>query len=342
MQKIRRAEKSGPVSRWWSRLASSALPTVGCEIAHTGISLARWSQNSTRLETAAWKPISAGALEASPLRENIQKPEEVRAAFAEALSSLGMSSTPDSSRRLTDAVLVIPDQSARLFVLNFDTFPQKASEGLPLVKWRLKKSVPFDIESAAISYFVHRSEAELQVVAAATPLWVIRQYETLAESFGLRPRRVTLSTLGALGLAKALEANSPLDAQTGEQGRQAGVLVAKYSPPWFTTAILQGGTLRLFRTVGLSTDADGLLSPAEVLSATYPSIAYFQDNFQGPLTRGYLCGLGQNSASISEALERDLNLRASPLVSDPGVLVAGIDPHQSERHFAALLGLLRE
>lgn len=246
---------------------------------------------------------------------------------------------------MTEAVLVIPDQAARLFVLNFEKFPDRISEGLTLVKWRLKKSLPFDTETAAISYFVQRSGAELQVIAVATPQWVVGQYEAVAQQFGFRPRSVILSTLASLGLAGNSEESSPLviGNEGGNGGAGAtGVLIAKYSPPWFTTAILQGATLRLFRSVGMAPGNGGAASTAEVLAAVYPSVAYFQDNFQGSVTRGYLCGLGENSASIAEALEQELHLRTSALVPDLEGLVSGMDRHGAETHFAALLGVVRE
>jgi len=353
MQKNGRGDNSSMFARWWGKLWNSPLPALGCEISHSGISIARWSWNSSRLETAAWRPLPAGAVEASPLRENIQQPEQVHRAFAEAMASLGITPTADSSRRSPEVVLVIPDQAARLFVLNFDTFPQRSSQGLPLVKWRLKKSVPFDVETAAISYFVQRSGAELQVVAVATPQSIIRKYEAIPESFGLRPRWVILSTLASLGLAGELEENLPLAVRTGgpassteglngEQGGRVGVLVAKYSPPWFTTAILQAGTLRLFRTVGLSAGEDGSPSPADALAAIYPSMAYFQDNFQGTITRGYLCGLGESSGSIAAALERELHLETSPLVLNTNGLRSGYGAARAEQYFAALLGVAQE
>ena len=339
-------EKSRPLARWWGKLWHSPLPTLGCEISHQGVGMARWSRTSSRLETVAWRPLPAGAVEASPLRENIQQPEEVRKAFAETLASLGLSPAANS-KRPTDIMLVIPDQAARLFVLNFDRFPQKRSEGLALIKWKLKKSVPFDIDSSAISYFTQRSGAELQVVAVATPQRVVGQYEAVAEAFGLRPRLVILSTLAALCLAqegaeKFTSGNTTArDPAESSEGRP-GVLVAKYSPPWLTTTILQGGTMRLFRTVGLPLGEEGRLLPADVLAATYPSVAFFQDNFQGSLPRAYLCGLEENSDEISSAFERELNLAASPLVEDSGIPLSSGNRITSEQQFAALLGLARE
>jgi type IV pilus assembly protein PilM len=307
---------------------------IGCEIAHSGISVARWSRRSASFDGVSWRPLAPGALEASPLRENILQPADVEKALGEALRSLGVEPAA-AARRPIDAFLVIPDQAARLSVLNYESFPKRASEGLLLVKWRLKKSLPFDIESAAISYFVERSGKEMQVVAVAAPRTVVGQYEAMALRFGLRPKWVTLSTLAALELASA-----------GAEGPE-GILVAKYSPPWFTTAILQGGMLRLFRTVGIAADGDGSLPVADALSSVYPSVAYFQDNFHGTLARAYLCGLGANSAAVAEGLERELDLKSGPLLSDVSRLPAagggtGSEEYAAERNFASLAGIARE
>ncbi|MGH9784364.1 MAG: hypothetical protein ACRD88_09275, partial [Terriglobia bacterium] len=149
-------ERAGSGRQLWRRLWNSPWPSIGCEISQTGVSAARWSWNTGRLEAASGKPLPEGAIEASALRENIRNLEPVREALGAALESIGVSRRPDSSARPTDVILVIPDQAARLFLFTLDTFPQRPAEALSLVQWRLKKSVPFDIESAAISYRAQR------------------------------------------------------------------------------------------------------------------------------------------------------------------------------------------
>ena len=112
----------------------------------------------------------------------------------------------------------------------------------------------------------------------------------------LRPRCVVLSTLATLGLlpeASAGRTGIALPSAADPAGLP-GVLVAKYSPPWFTTAILQGRQVRLFRTVGLSPGPDGLLAAETVIEALYPSMVFFQDNFGGQLDAAWLCGLGRH------------------------------------------------
>ena len=358
--------RTQPWERLWRRLWNSAWPTLGCEISQTGVSVARWSWNTARLEAVAWKPIPDGAIEASPLRENIRQPGQVREALGAALAPLGIVPGADSSYRPADSVLVIPDQAARLFVFELETLPQRPAEALSLIQWRLKKSVPFDIESAAISYLAQRRGDQWEVLAVAAPQAVVRQYETMVEEFGLRPRCVILSTLASLGWLRKSGGNgggpslpasreaaavgpgpfpapAALKLSAGSRaGAGPGVLVGKYSPPWFTTAILQAGQLRLFRTVGLSAGPEGSLSPDNVLEALYPSMAYFQDNFGGQLERAYLCGLGDSSPALAELLQREFRLEVAPLGGNGSLDGAGLEASQQERYFSALMGVVWE
>ncbi len=48
---------------------------------------------------------------------------------------------------------MLPDNSVRIAVLDFDNLPDKEDERRPLINFRLRKSVPFDIDEAALSYF---------------------------------------------------------------------------------------------------------------------------------------------------------------------------------------------
>ncbi len=58
-----------------------------------------------------------------------------------------------AGRKRKDVALILPDFCTRMTVLDFDSFPSDAKEQASLVRFRLKRSVPFDVESAALSYF---------------------------------------------------------------------------------------------------------------------------------------------------------------------------------------------
>ena len=321
------------------RLWSSPWPAIGCEISAAGVSAARWSWSTARLETVAWKPLPAGVIEASPLRENIREPEPVREALRAALASIGVSNGT-AARHFQDAVLVIPDQAARLFVFTLDTLPKRSSDAFSLVQFRLKKSVPFDIETAAVSYQAERRGNRWEVVAIASPQAVVHQYERLLEALGLRPRCVVLSTLATLGLVPESQ-SGPRDFGSAPGG-SPGILVAKYSAPWFTTAILQANQVRLFRTVGLPQGPDGLPAPEAVVEALYPSMVFFQDNFSDKLERAWLCGLGASHQQVADLLASELRVDPLAVADDASLGAVASDPLHQELYFSALLGVVQE
>src|SRR5204863_9700820 len=101
--------------------------------------------------------------------------------------------------------VLLPDLSARVSMLSFDQLPVKSEEQLALVKFRLKKTVPFDVDDAVIAWNVRGRE----VLVAVTPRVIVRQYEAIFERLGYLPGQVTVSTLAGLGLvAEASDASS--------------------------------------------------------------------------------------------------------------------------------------
>src|SRR3989442_8355261 len=42
--------------------------------------------------------------------------------------------------------------SSDLFVQHFEDFPRSAAEAVPMLRWKLKKSVPFEADETLISY----------------------------------------------------------------------------------------------------------------------------------------------------------------------------------------------
>ena len=192
------------VGRLWRRMRMNPTLGWGCEISADGVCVARWNGDRSGLASASYRPLTDGAVEVTPLRENLLRTDEVRRALSGCLEALGRSSEMQSPNRAIEVALVIPDQAARVFFLNFESFPSKPSESIPLLRWKLKKSVPFDIETSTISYLATRSAAgQWHLLTVVSPETIVRQYEAIAEDLGMRPRFVTLSTLGSLEIGRA-------------------------------------------------------------------------------------------------------------------------------------------
>ena len=144
-------------------------------------------------------------------------------------------------QRGRDVTLVVPDAAVRVLLLDFDALPAKAAEALPVVRFRLKKLLPFDADGAAVSYQVMATTRDgLQVLAVAMPREVQAEYERLVREAGFEPGAVLPSTLAALaGLA---EGETPM-------------LVVNAGLEGVTTAIVKSGVLLLHRTVDLGGEA---------------------------------------------------------------------------------------
>src|SRR5712692_7387990 len=115
-------------------------PAFAFELSEAGIAMARTGKEPD----FDFRPLDAGIISVSPLRDNILEPEKL------ASTVRGMV-PPNGSRKRRDAALILPDSSVRVSVLDFDSFPTDAKEQLSLVRFRIKKGVPYDVESAILS-----------------------------------------------------------------------------------------------------------------------------------------------------------------------------------------------
>ena len=144
-----------------------------------------------------------------------------------------------------EVTLVVPDSAVRVLLLDFDELPAKAAEALPVVRFRLKKLLPFDADDAAVSYqIMATSRGIVQVIAVAMPREVLEDYENVVREAGFEPGAVLPSTLAAL--AGLSESETPL-------------LVVNAGSEGVTTAIVKGNLLLLHRTVDLAAELRGSL-----------------------------------------------------------------------------------
>ncbi len=214
----------------------------------------------------AFAPLAPGALVPSLDEPNLRAPEAVASTIRSALSQV--------APRTRAVTLVLPDTLVRVFVLDFDTMPDKASEAVSVVRFRLRKMVPFDVEPAGVScQLLMQNEAECKVLAAVIPGPILAEYEAAVRDAGYEPGAVLSSSLAALEAADATE----------------GVLAANLSARSMTTAVTSGQDLLLYRTLDLP--ADPALRVAEIARAIAVAAAYFEDKLGAPPRRLYYAGI---------------------------------------------------
>ena len=268
------------MSNFLTNLLEDPPPSYAFELSEAGIA---WSHGGN----IQWRPFEEGVLTVTPSRDNVLRPE----VFSSHIESL----VPGSKGKRRPAALILPDFSSRVQVLDFDQFPSNPDEQLSLIKFRLRKTVPFDIDSAVVSYHVQPAEKRVDVVTALMSLEIVARYEAPFRAAGFQPGMVTTSSLAAINLAPV-----------------AGVsLLIKLSGRVMCVMVQDGLKLRLARTVELaSVDLD------EVIAVLHPTIAYVEDEMVRKPERLYLIG----HPTAAPDLSRELNLPVEPLTSRFGTL----------------------
>jgi len=270
-----------------ARFVKDPPPDHAFEISEAGISYAHGSATGFQ----AFEP---GTIVVSPSTDNVLRPELVA-------SMIGQIAPANGVKKRRPAALILPDYAARVTVLDFDTFPTVPEEQLPLVKFRIKKTIPFDIESAAVSYYVQPSSGskKVEVLAVTMAFDIVARYEALFRTAGFHPGEVTTSSLAALNLYRG----------------EGIAVVAKLSGPVLTVTVLSGGTIKLFRCVTLEGSGD-----EEILAILHPTFAYVEDELASPVRKLILCG-------FPNGVPDELRCEIEPLRSQlgaPGQYNAGL------------------
>jgi type IV pilus assembly protein PilM len=238
--------------------ASGNRPRLACEISPQGVVAARAETAAAPLSAVARVSLAAGAVTPSLKPGNIPDRVAVIAAIRKALEEVGTR----ANSRDSDLTLVIPDAAVRVLLLDFDALPSRLSEALPIVRFRLKKMLPFDADDAMVTYQVmSTSRSVVRVLAVAIPPDVLAEYEAVVREAGFEPGSVLPSTLACV---------AAMDDADG------AALLINANPVGVTTAIVRGGILMLHRSVDLQPSAAGV-------PANFPAAMFEQNGHALPL-----------------------------------------------------------
>lgn len=219
-------------------------PRLAVEVRPEGIVAARSEDAAALVSAVSHGTWPAGTVVPGLRHGNVVGRREVVAAVKKALEAVAL-----KERQTT---LVLPDAAMRVLLLDFDTLPTKAAEALPVVRFRLKKLLPFDADDAVVSYqIMSTARGLMRVLAVAVPKDVLAEYEGVVREAGFEPGAVLPSTLAACAGLGEDDGTATLLVNAGETG--------------VTTAIVRDGVLLLHRTVDLQ--AAGLEERMDAASA---------------------------------------------------------------------------
>jgi type IV pilus assembly protein PilM len=269
-------------------MPSPARPRIACEIAAGQVLAGRADDSGSVVEYYTARSLPPGAVAPGLAPGNVLATDALRDAIAGALSAAGGHSR--------DVIAVLPDAAVRIVLLDFETLPERAAEAAAIVRFRLKKSVPFDAEHAALSYQAHRTNGLVKVVAAVANAAVVAEYETAFREAGYHPGVVVPSTLAALGLVETA----------------APTMVVKVEPASITVAIAHREELLLFRM--LENHHGAGISGARLSEDVYPSAVFFQDTYGARIERVLVAG-GAPLEQVASALQAQTGARVEEMVT---------------------------
>jgi type IV pilus assembly protein PilM len=279
-------------------ITEGVAPEVAVEIAAGRVSAAmlEWRAGRPTIAAHAVEPLPPTAIVPSLTSANIVDRPAVMTALNRVLERVGR------PRRIG---LILPDVVARVSLIRFEQVPARATDLDQLVRWQVRKSAPFPIEDAQVSYArgLRMPDGQDFIVVLARRA-VIEEYEALCAEAGASAGLVDLATLNVINAVVA-----------GPAVPSGDWLLVNVAADSASIAILRGADLIFFRN--RASDTDGT-----VADLMHQTAMYYEDRLKGGgFARVMLAGSSQVGADI-DAVRRSLEERA-------GTAVETVDPRQS-------------
>jgi Tfp pilus assembly PilM family ATPase len=284
------------------RFLAPPAPLAAIEVRAGAIGAVRLvPQGSGRaLGGAASVELPEGTLRLSISEPNIVNPEAFRQGLRSVVEKTGILGAGR-------VALVLPDPVARVALLPAADIRGRGAEAEELIRFRLRKAVPFEIRDAHLaSVPIHSPGKEPQLLVAAILSTVLEEYEGACRAMGLDPGLVELAGLAILD---AIE----------ESRRPADRLVVNWDEGYVSIILSQGGAPVLIRTL-MGADAG---SPANVVREASQTALYYKERLGGTgLTEAIVRSTVIPVGEAALLLEEPLGLRPEALDAW-GALVGG-------------------
>jgi type IV pilus assembly protein PilM len=266
----------------------AARPSLACEIAADRVLAGRSAGIGRMVDMCSARELAPGTVVPDLIEPNLRDGSAIRKAIEDALGGI--------SGRSRDVIAILPDTAVRVVLLDFEELPAKPAEAEAVVRFRLKKSLPFNLDDARISYHAYAGGTGLRTIAAVVLNSVLQEYESAFRDAGYNPGMVMPSMLAALGAADA----------------ERPTLVVKVDARTIGIAILDQEQVLLFRTLE---NVRGITITGEQLAEeVYPSVVFFQDTYNLNIDRVYVAGLPE-SGGAAPALKAQTGAQVEELVA---------------------------
>lgn len=281
-------------ARWLRRqLNDPERPLVAVEVRPRSVGVVRLAREGGRLVlgAAAAVDLPAGALDLSMLQANVADAGAFGRALRGALERAGVL---DGAR----VGLVLPDPVARVALLPAAEVTGHGRTQLEeLIRFRLRKSVPFDIREARLAFSAEGARTTDSVLVVAIHRPVLEGYEQACRAVGLEPGLVELSGLALLG---ADVPASPM----------ADRLLVNWDEGYVTILLARGEWPLLVRTL----TGEPARQPQQVAREVEHTALYYRERLGGPgLMQAAVRSAALPAEQAAELLGRALQMTATIL-----------------------------
>ena len=264
---------------------TSSPPTVGVEIGARRVTAVSLGEHGGKpvIAAHATEALPEGLVTPALNHPNISDRAAVVAALGRVLSQIG--------GRPGRVALVVPDGAAKVSLVKFDKVPAKAEDLGQLIRWQVKKSVPFPLEQAQVTWTRGATDAAggVEFVVAIARRDIIEEYQAVCQAVNAQAGLVDLATLNLINLALIADpslAGSRGNSSAGAAGVHDGSpdpasalpidwLLVHVGADSSTVAIVRGAQVLFFRN--RPADAEGHLN-----DLVHQSAMYYEDRLGGP------------------------------------------------------------
>ena len=269
----------------------AAVPGVAVEIAADRIAAAglEWRGGQPVIATHAVEPLADGALVPSLTALNTQHRAVVAGTLGRVLERVGR------PRRVG---LIVPDVVAKVSLVRFEKVPARAQDLEQLIRWQVRKTAPFPVEEAQVTFDTGLAGPDGQeFVVALSRRSVIEEYEGLCDEAGAHAGIVDLATFNVINAVLAGASPPPGDWLLVSVGADSASI-----------AIVRGSHIIFYRN--RTADADETL-----VDLVHQSAMYYEDRLKGAgFTRVVLASGGAGDFEpVRRELEQRLNTTVTPI-----------------------------
>lgn len=278
------------MSASFPRWLSSRPPSAAVEITAGRVTVVAVAEQSGSrvLSGYATEPLPPGAVEPALNASNVHDPAALVAALKAAIENV----TPRPRR----VALVVPDSVAKLSLLRFEKVPAKAQDLDQLIRWQVRKAVPFKIEEAQIAWApgIALPGGGREYIVTVARRDIIESYERACDAAGAYAGIVDLASVNLINAVIAGQAAG---------APPADWLLVHVAPDYSTLAVVRGGDVIFFRSRPFERDDD-------LTDLVHQTAMYHEDRLgAGGFSRVVLAGASSRGIEQGERLWRDFEER---------------------------------